>query len=382
MTTRKYSIFILFYFIIYTSCIERVSRWPKELRSIDDVIEVFQREIDINGEIYIHDTVNLIKPTYIQIFDQFLFVADIMTTHVYSVYDMDKDNFVAKFINKGRGPYEYIGGRLEKFKSDSILVYNSLNHKVDIFSYNNIISANNNKPDKSILLLHSFNGDQALRIFNIDDYLFTSGYYKSDRFHLFNLNGLKTSSLGSYPSINYSGEYDNYHLGYKYGYADHTTNREIKKIAYCTKYSLEIFKYNLDKSIDIQKVFNIQWHIPEIYSATYQNGKPSVITVGKGAIVGAGDITSTKLYILMPISTYELIDTDRKGINDWFEYILIFDWEGNPIARLKLDKPIKYPLQIDKNEKYLYSIHTDGETGYRQIIRYDISFLKELKNEK
>ena len=59
-----------------------------------------------------------------------------------------------------------------------------------------------------------------------------------------------------------------------------------------------------------------------------------------------------------------------------YKFILVTNWDGEPVAKILLDKAIHFPLQVDKDGKYLYAIHTDLKTGFAQILRYDISFLK------
>ena len=101
-------------------------------------------------------------------------------------------------------------------------------------------------------------------------------------------------------------------------------------------------------------------------------GRPYVVRSGKDYWIGTGHIVSNDKYIFVPFSEYDNNQVIKQGIEDMFAYILVFDWDGNPVAKLKSDNNISITLEIDKQGKYLYSIQSDQQTGFKRIVRIKI----------
>ena len=56
------------------------------------------------------------------------------------------------------------------------------------------------------------------------------------------------------------------------------------------------------------------------------------------------------------------------------------DWSGNPVCRLKLDKPVSQGFEIDSEQQYIYYAHTDTESGISEIIRLNIKNVEKMIN--
>jgi hypothetical protein len=207
--------------------------------------------------------------------------------------------------------------------------------------------------------------------------LLTTGQFKQNRFKMYDIDGSAKYSFGTYPLVSSKVATDNYHLGYIYGgNEDVASNSQSDKFACLARGSLSIYNFN-NKLDTCLQTFSIQWYTEKIKEATYKNGKAYVVRVGNGLKVGAGNLAANDKYLFFPFSKNEYMELTQQGIReDFFDYILVMDWNGSPVAKLKLNKRIKFPLEIDKEGNYLYSTHTDTNTGFPQVVRFDIRFLK------
>jgi len=376
---------ILILLILILSCKEKTyPDWTTSISSVDDIFATFSSEIQINGEVYIDDSTQLMKPINLRIVNNILFINDNYNSELFSVYNMKTRKFVGRFLKQGKGPNEYLGGfslSINPFIGDSLMVFNVINSTLNIFFLDNTCKSAG-VPKRRIHLIPGKEREINERCFLFNNVLLTSGMFHQGRFHIYNLKGKDIGFFGKYPKVKCNGKYDNFHLGDKFGSSmnfvfDHNKNR----VACTSSKSLTIYSYNKKNGLKISTHFDVQWDVPTFYSATYdKKSRARVVTLGNESdMIGAGFVTANKDYILFPFSNYPKIKIHKEGLEDWFGYIFVMDWDGNPIARLKLDKRIKFPLEIDETGRYVYSIHTDlEETGMRLIVRYDIGFLKDL----
>lgn len=365
--------------MIFFSCNnDIVPGWEREIESVDDMLEAFSNEINVNAEIFIEDSLNLLRPFRFKFFSNYLIINDKTDGFVYSIYDLDDEKFIGRFIKRGKGPNEYLSPYLFNFGSDSIGIIDEFHpNRLAIYSEAKIIEGNS-VPDRSIQLYSRNKGDVISRCFAENDRLIATGQFKESRFIVYNKAGVIQDEFGNYANVNSDVDIDNYQLGFIFnGHEIVRSNLALSKIACLDKYSLTIYDRRNDTN-SFQNRFNLSWSIANVKEATYKQGKPYVVRMGKGAKVGAGNLASTDKFLFFPFSKLELEQTAKQGIRDYFEYILVMDWNGEPIAKLNIEKRIQFPLEVDISGSYLYSTHVDTETGLPQIIRYDIGFLSQL----
>ena len=370
---------------IFSCSDEKNTVWNNSVLTVEDMFESFSKEYEIEGEVYIHDSINLLKPIDIAVINDLMFINDNYDGKLFSIFDMKENKFIGRFLKQGKGPGEYIGGfsvSIRPFTGDSLMAYYVIDNSLSIFSPDKIRNRSN-MADRSIRLLPPQNGDTNENCFVFTaNKLMTSGVYKKGRFYIYDLQGNDKGYFGTYPKIEYNGDLSNQHLGDKYGSnMKFTFNYEEKKFACTSPDSFTLFSFDDNEKVKIRTDLDIQWNIPVFANTDYtKSGRARVLTLGtEEDMIGAGYAASSEKYIFFPFSQHARIKAHMEGLEDWFGYIFVMDWNGNPVARLKLDKRIKFMLEIDKEEKYLYSIHTDiDETGMRQIVRYNIEFLNSL----
>lgn len=378
---RYYSIVYLIigiFILILCTDKKKSAECVNEIVDIDDMFNSFKKEIDVKVEVFLNDTVQLRKPFLFKICKDYIIIYDKDDSTFYSVYDMQKKVFICRFLRRGRGPDEYLQPSINNFGEDSIMVVDKMSSSnIAIYSIGKIIKGDN-LPDRIIKLEKADEGDVIKTCFFFNNSLLVTGQFIRGRYHIFNLNGGIQKIFGSYPTVNSKVDYDNLHLGYIFGSSETIqSNSQYSKIACITKSALTIFNY--DNKVDsFNRTFNLKWYTPEIMEATYKNGKPYVLRRGNGAKIGAGNLAANDKYLFFPFSKYEVQEIIKQGVHDYYGYIFVTDWNGNPLARLKLDKRIHFPLEIDVKGTHLYSTHVDPKSGFAQIVKIDIKVLNDL----
>ncbi|QTD39318.1 hypothetical protein JL193_08240 [Polaribacter batillariae] len=133
-----------------------------------------------------------------------------------------------------------------------------------------------------------------------------------------------------------------------------------KKIVLGYRYSdiIEIYNLETEECITI--------HGPEKYDVNFKQEKTSgYFYMGKNKETKKAFIngTVTNQYIYLVYSGHQRENRSEEDRYKWSygKYVYIYDWNGNPIKRLDLDRHI-YTLGVSKNDKNLYSF--DINTGY------------------
>ena len=349
-----------------------------EMTDIPTMFEKFSQEFELEAEVFLADSLHLLRPFRFKMLDDYMLVNDKDDTTFYSVYDMNTKAHLCRFLKKGRGPNEYLSPHASIYNEDTLMIVDDANtSRVTFFSKDKIRNCSP-EPDRTIEIKKRKPGDVMTRVFPFNRTLIGTGQFETGRYYQYDMNGNITDYFGQYPAVDSKVSYDNYHLGFIYsGTESIRHNTAGTKLASLTGRSLSIFDYG---DSQFTNVSNLVWYTPRIKEATYKDGRPYVLRIGNGAVVGAGSLAVTEDHLFFPFSKYEFREIVLKGFSDYYGYIFVADWEGNPVVRLKLDKRIQFPMELDKEGNYLYSTHISTETGLSQIIRYDVSFLKNVVN--
>jgi hypothetical protein len=359
------------------SCENKHKDWNRKIDSVEDMFNIFSKELKLSSEIYINDSIHLLNPFTIKIIDDQILIQDFGNKGgILSIYNMTNRKFAGMMLNQGKGPNEFLGLRMNSYGKDTLLALDPLKNSAQLFSINNIKTCKST-PNRIINFQTSNKGEQIDQCFFFENKLICSGQFQKGRFHVFNRNGNFLYEFDEYPKVNFGKtQIDNIQLGFVFGSNVYFyNNSKMSKIACLGSSTLSIYDYGKN-SDELVKSFFAQWFSPAILSATYKNGKPYVIRSAKDCMLGAGSIVANDRYLFFPFSSYSINEIIKKGEEDNFKYIFVTNWDGMPVAKLILDKAIRFPLEIDKDGKFLYSIHTDLKTGFAQIVRFDISFLK------
>jgi hypothetical protein len=373
---KKLIIFILFTSLM--SCKNTPDKWETKVKNVQDMLNSFHKEIEIKAEVFIDDSVHLSNPFTLKIIKNFLLIENMLNGDgkLISVYNMSSKQYVGEFLSKGRGPNEFLHVTLCRYYADTIMALDVFRKEAQLFSINKIQKCDQ-LPDRKFRFRICEKADQINQCLWLDDKLICSGQFMQGRVQCFDSNGRFIKYFGTYPKVSYNGSLDNYHLGYVYGTdTSFASNVKQDKFAFSERYAFCIYEKT---QYSFNKLFEAHWNIPKIYEASYKNDKPYVVRSGDD-MVGSGNIAASEKYFFAPFSEYNYRDIMKQGIENYYGYILVLDWNGNPIAKLKLDKEIHFPLEIDDKGKYLYSIHTDLQSGFSQIVRFNLSCLDYISN--
>ncbi|MDW3191970.1 MAG: BF3164 family lipoprotein [Cytophagales bacterium] len=376
----KDSLFILFFLISCIFILEACQDANIETaETAEEFLEAFEQEINLESEIFIDDTVSLLRPFYFRLLENYFVFIDQNDAHHGSIYDPKSKEIICRILQNGKGPNEYVNPKIHVLEDKLVVIDEANIPKLHYFSKEGLLSCKN-EPDTTILLKRPKSDDQISNFFTLDrEKIIATGSFSQGRYHYFNESGNFENSFGEYPYVQSQVEYDNRHLGFIFeGRESLQFSSKLSKLASISRSTLSLFDYNSTTKIFEQSLM-LNWHTPIIKEATYKDGKPYVIRIGNGAIVGAGNLAANDDFLFFPFCKDEFREMSRQGIRDFYNYILVMNWEGEPVARLKLDKRIQFPLEIDESGRHLYSTHVDLEKGFTQILEFDIGFLSDEK---
>lgn len=371
-------IIIVSVFILFISCENKYKNWEKDVNSVDDMLCVFDNEVKLNAEIYINDSIHLLNPFDIRIVNDYFLVQENGQSEggILSVFDKNNKQFIGKMLNYGDEPNELLGLRMNSYGKDTLLAVDPFKKTSQLFGANEL-RACNGIPTRTIKYQSPNKGEQIDQSYLFGDKLICSGQFQKGRFQVYDPRGTFLYEFGEYPKVNFGEtQLDNIQLGSVFGAsASFCSNSSMSEMACITSSTLSIYKYGKDKNKFLRSFF-CQWFSLKIKEAKYLGGKPFVLGDNKVSMVGAGKVVANDKYLFFSFSDLTISEILDSGDDNRYKYILVTNWEGEPVAKILLDKAIHFPLQIDKDGKYLYAIHTEIKTGFSQIIRYDISFLK------
>jgi len=364
------SIIILLHVVL--AC-ENKRDWTTQLNTPQEFINIFPQEFKINAEIHIDDTINLLNPFSVETLGSLLWVRNQGTsgTKLISVFDINSKEYIGDMLNKGNGPSEYNNCAFHNITKDTVLVLGFYTKRASLFSVEKLRNLDQT-PDR-VFKINTENKEESIyKTISFNNRLIASGEFKQGRFISYSLNGNPLNKFGKYPEINFNDTISNYHLGNLFGSnLWFCSNMDNSRLAAINRSSLILFDFN-QKDESFTESFNVEWWKPEIVNAGSLNGKIFVARNAKGAFYGAGSIVTKGEYILFPFSKFSVADVFKSGTENRYNYILVMDWEGTPIARFALDKSISSSLSLDNEGNYLYSIHTDMQTGFKQIVRFNV----------
>lgn len=380
---RKLHVLILLLVVLSMySCNSKKKNWTSKVNNVGDFINSFPVMPDLGSDIFIYDSINLINPGTIRIIDDFLVVTNTNSSskHHLSIFNLKTKKYVGSFLKKGRGPGEYIRCRIYNYEKDSLMVLNIYKKEILLFSKEKLMNVSD-KPDRIIKLSNLQEGGRVENIHHFKDKIIAAGAFSEGRFGVFFENGNRSKEFGIYPEYNFNTPLDIHQLGNLFGSNSSFCSKK-DKLASINSYLLTLYNSS-NINNQFSEYFSIQWSYPAIVDKGYKNGKPFVGRSMNESYRGAGKIVSIGNYLIFPFSGLNYLDIAKKGLPDTYRYLMVMDWEGNPIACFGLDKFIKRSLEKDASERFLYAVHTDLESGFEQIIKYDIGeILDKIKNYK
>jgi len=356
---------------VFLACANKErTHWGSLVNDAKGMLNAFKTEINVDTEVFINDTINLINPFTLKFVGSQIIVRnniDYDKKH-FSVFDFQSRKFIGKSFSFGQGPNEYLRVRPFNFSDDTLLVIDVLKSEALLFSGQKVKECSN-IPDRKFKFKNLSAGEQIDHCILLDNKLICTGLFLQGRFKVFNTSGNLLSEFGKYPEINAKIEIDPFQMGSLFYQVSFAKDSRQNKLAVFDEHSFSIFK---KENKSFSQIMELTWNIPPAASAGYMEGRPFVARRAKDYWIGTGHIVANDRYIFVPFSEYDNNQVVKQGIEDMYAYILVFDWDGNPVAKLKPENNITVTLEIDKEGKYLYTIQSDQQTGFKRIVRIKI----------
>lgn len=285
--------------------------------------------------------------------DSLLIINDINPSYTMKIVDL-KTNKVTGFGKKGRGPNEY-QSPFTKLSIDrgSNLLYTSDFPNYRVYHIDSLRNSNINPISKI-----EIKSDSLRFIMSVFCNGFIVGSTSKDRFNLYNIS---TKEIGkqkfSYDKAGAMGSQGNFFT--------HPTKRKLVNIEFISD-ALSILTLDNNEL----RLKELVWMKDEEIRQVTKNGRSYAEQTSdtKNCFISA---TTSKDYIYALYSG-EKIGNSMESVarSNLSNMIYVFDWEGMPIKKYKLDQKVR-SIAIDKESNTLYGAsHEDGEAN---LIKFDLN---------
>lgn len=361
MNIKSWASILLIVFL--TNCTnEQKNRWGEERWDNIPVIE-------LTGELIQWD-----KPLYQE--GGFVFIDE------YVIFESDNDEFlfrayrsspdslvyVGSFINQGRGPLELNTAELfydRTTKTLTLVGYNPMGKSIRI-----PLQQKDNLFDHSTWTKDDYSTlppIMAYRIIPVDDSVYITQPFDGQN-SLFSFYNIGTGDLKHlnmpYPDNNSTVPLTQRAEAYIGQIRKHPTHH---RFAYANSNSKLVMLFNVDND-SISQV-SIPFHqIPE-YVASGRDRVKYTANNDNGYQLA---VTDSMVYCADP--RIDRLDREASIIRNGFDAgyvreIFVMDWNGRPISRYRLDRPVCY-IQPTPDNRYLYAFGLDNETLESHILKF------------
>jgi hypothetical protein len=264
-----------------------------------------------------------------------------------SNYSLDSDQVFKEYLWAGKGPGEAIGARGIGINSNFLWVQDITLKKiltletVNALSNDTLISFNEYPVNEDYYMIDF---KDKLHYFGVG---FEHSAYKIQEVDL--ISGKIINEIGTFERKPDDLEYSAIKTAYQcFIHVKPTGNKIV--LAYRFTDAIEIFDLKTQKSILIQG--------PEGFNVDFQPAKNTMYRTDKtrfAFVSGGGTVTNN--YIYMCYSG----DLAKKSGATYARYIYVYDWDGNPVRKLILDRQIE-GLAVSKDNSVIYAF--DVNTGF------------------
>lgn len=297
-------------------------------------------------------------PRSIHVMDSLLIIANKNNNcqYFFYKYSLIDNNLSEGFLRKGRGPNEAIGVSTTGIFKGQLWAYDITMRKLQISDIKNLDGSTKPIPFKDYAV-----GDSYFKVTlgdNLNVYgksLFNKVNCKVETVNL--MDGEKINELGEFYKVPNNVDIRTIKDAYAGEIVIKPTGDKIA-VAYNFSDCIEIYNLNTGEQKVVQgpEVFDVSF-IEKRRKDHYYMGKTKE---SKSAFVNA---TVTDNYIYLIYSGNTRTNRSEEARYKWSNgnYIFVFDWNGNPVKRITLDRHIQ-SLGVSKDDKTFYSF--DSKTGY------------------
>ncbi len=349
MLKIKSKTIILLIILFLTSCVNK---------NIEEniIVDSFPEMYSLTGTT-INSPVTMLSPIKNCIINDKLIVYDAVKNDLFKVFKLPDLDYLFSWGNIGRGPDEFLS-----IDNNYIRVFNNVLELLDRGRLIKILVNENSMTIKSITglpnLQNPINGLQKINdsIYIIDN-IFTDGEFE----HL--LINVQTNKIikkfGKYPDdrLNIKNSLQKYQIYFKSNIS--SPNKGIFIVFYMYFNRIKIY----NRQGELQKNISLRDREIKKYSVEPQINNP---------IYFAFPYATEKYFYVLRLNKTD--DEIIKNIDKYNPELLIWDWNGNPIAKCKLDKPIFGYYAISEKYKKLYGTNLMKENEIYVFDLPDVCF--------
>ena len=350
MNNCTYSTYLLVILLISISCSDN-SEVP--------VFFEFNEVVNLNSTKTKIESSELGEVVDMLVNDSILVISEMFSDNVFKLFNLRTGRMISNCIKKGRGPNELTGPSvITIYKKDIFSTSpNNMNDLIYI-SVGDLIKEKN-----EFRQVDKLNIPGAFKTYPINDsVIISTGIFENGRYCLYNKHSKESLIKFGYP---YDEEHKNENkiaLGFAYQGLI-TINPETERFASVTTSSGNFEIYEISGS-DFYRIFQKSYFLPK-----YKNDNNRGVIYLKNNKRGFISIDSTSEYIYVVYSGLSRENSDIDTFQG--ENILVYDWDGNPILRFKLERNIKI-MSLNNDGKKIYAYGINPVTGEPEIIMYEL----------
>lgn len=312
----KFIIFIIFVFILFSRC--------KEVTN-EPFVKQFRKEVNINlCDINSLPSDSIGNPIDIYSFGNSIVLVEPEFEKILTLYNI-KDQAIRHLQKKGRGPEELIYiTQVNNFNDSSFYVYDPFSMKMGIYHIKGDSIISEYKKMKENISANFWNPSMSLKVLKGN----TQKFYLHDplkdiavRFgEPLNLGGHSEETLANLEGI--------------------CVNSFIRNRIAWFSYLGDIFEIYDFSEINNCKLIKREIAIPPMFKEKKIKDK-KVLAFSPKTKLGVSSLTSNDQYIYVLYNSHYIKDEIEKKDNAYLSNkILVYDWDGNPIKLLKLNKAV------------------------------------------
>jgi len=353
MQVRKnlYITFLLSVLITFINCSKK---------NTDTVFLEFDNTVNLKSANTNIESSDLGEVVNMLICDSILIVNEMFTENIFKLFDLKTGRIVANCISKGRGPNEMLGpGIITRYKDDIFSTYpNNMQQLIYISAYDLV------KGENKFRQVDKLSIPGALKTYPINDSVtISTGIFEHGRYCLHNKHSKTTVLKFDYPTDKEHKKESKIALGLAYqGLITVKPDQTRFAFAASSSGNFEIYKLLLDK--DFERVVQKNYFLPK-----YANDNNKSVVFLKNSKEGFMSIASTGEHVYV---VYSGRSREEYGTNTYnSDNILVYDWDGRPIVRFKLDRDIKN-MALDEDGMKIFGYSINPVSGEPEIISYEL----------
>ncbi|NOU62025.1 BF3164 family lipoprotein [Marinifilum caeruleilacunae] len=327
-------------------------------KKVTNPLELFHKADIINGNILPIEGKVIGNPISIQIIDSLILIMNKNSEYYLDVFSKKNGNYLGASIKKGRGPKE-LSRAISIDRSEhnkSIDIFTRVPKKVNTITVKNLFQDTSFVPVKT-------------REFKIDDgscyhvkrtknYFIGTGSFSHGMYAIFNSEGVLIGNHGAFPSLQKGQNLESRQKGRLFqGFLK--VKEGSNRFVFATNCS-EILEINEILHDSIQEIKKYHYRLPDFLMSKNR------VVKRKESIMGYCCLEASDEYIFALYTEKTL----KEYMSNPFvaDNILVFDWNGKPIKRFKLDIGLN-SIAYDKDSKSIIGIGLSDELF---LIKYEL----------